>query len=230
MFAFHSNTRNYIKRRDAPAAAPANSSPINFSTEWKCEQGVIWPKIVNYAVQCCKGHNLSCYQPPPSSTTPVPPKLCRLCSAELLLHPPPDAPHTTSHCLYCDYMTCRACVDAVAPHSQQPPPPPPPSLLHRGVHLNVLRQFKKNWACTYSRWTTEQVRRVLSRAFRSYVHRRHVAGLPAAHQATRSALTLQLLLRVANNLPSHAGRRHVVRQSHLELRLCRRHRRSLSLF
>jgi hypothetical protein len=157
MFAFHSNTRNYIKRRDTPAAAPAHSSPINFSTEWKCEHGVIWPKIVNYALQCCKGHNLSSYQPPPSSTTPVPSKLCRLCSAQLLLHPPPVAPHTTSHCLYCDYMICTACVDAVAPHSQRPPPPPPPSLLHRGVHLNVLRQFKRDWACTYSRWTTEQV-------------------------------------------------------------------------
>lgn len=210
MFAFHSNTRNYIKRRDTPAAAPADSSPINFSTEWKCEQGVIWPKIVDYALQCCKGHHLSCYQPPPSSTTPVQSKLCRLCSAQLLLHPPPD-PHTTWHCLYCDYMICTSCVDAVAPHSQRPPPPPPPSLLHRGVHLNVLRQFKRDWACTYSRWTTEQVRKDTPFTRFPLIRSHETAGLSAAHQATHSALTRQLLRRVANNLPSHAGCCHVVR-------------------
>jgi hypothetical protein len=41
-FAFHSNTRNYIKRRDPPAAAQADSVQINFSTEWKkCEYGIV---------------------------------------------------------------------------------------------------------------------------------------------------------------------------------------------
>ena len=147
-FAFHSRTRNYIRRRDAPPPTPANSSQINYSTEWKCDQGIIWPKIVDYALQCSKGHNLARLPCTGSHEQ----RLCRLCAVE-----PSHTSQQNYYCCYCDYIVCQACADDVAPHSRQPPPPPPPSLLHRGVRLDVLRQFKRNWGHLYGRWTTEQV-------------------------------------------------------------------------
>jgi hypothetical protein len=151
-FAFHSNTRNYIRRRDVPPTPPANSSHINYSTEWKCDQGIIWPKIVNYALQCSKGHNLACLTSTPSQVR----GLCRVCGLKPTLYHLSNS-QPIYDCRSCDYMVCDTCVKAVAPHSHQPPPPPPPSFLHRGVRLDVLREFKQNWGRIYGRWTTEQV-------------------------------------------------------------------------
>lgn len=156
MFAYHSNTRNYIKRIDAPSAPAADSKHIDYKTEWECEQGIIWPKIVNYALQCSKGHNLTPLPWPISSVHPI---LCRLCGQDPSIGFPKTAASSlksASACPYCDYVVCHACISAVAPHVQEPPQPPPPSLLHRGVRLDVVRQFKQNWGHVYGRWTTEQ--------------------------------------------------------------------------
>lgn len=199
MFAYHSNTRNYIRRRDAPPPLPPQSNRIDYKTEWECEQGIIWPKIVNYAVQCSKGHNLASSSASVSFTasqTPTRPFLCRVCGQDpsmshsygghACISPPAPAA-----CRYCDYVVCQACVDIVATHAHQPPPPPPPFLLHRGVRLQVLKQFKKNWGQVYGRWTTEQVNSFISTVL--IFHLFHPSGLPANNKTSHSSITRQLL-------------------------------------
>ena len=159
MYTYHSNTRNYIRRIDAPPPPAADSKHIDYKTEWECEQGIIWPKIVNYAIQCSKGHTLaplSCSVSSSASKFPAVPFLCRLCGQDPPLPQSASPLNSASTCPYCHYVVCRTCINAVAPHDLKPPQPPPPSLLHRGVRLDVVRQFKDNWGHIYGRWTTEQ--------------------------------------------------------------------------
>jgi hypothetical protein len=182
MFAYHSNTRNYIKRVDAPPPPAAHSKHIDYKTEWECEHGIIWPKIVNYALQCSKGHHLvrsSCPVSTSASYFPTIPVLCRLCGLDPSLLQPASSLRPVSTCPYCDYVVCETCTAAVAPHAQIPPQPPPSSLLHRGVRLDVVRQFKQNWGHIYGRWTTEQASSFAPSPILLCSH--SPAGLPAGY-------------------------------------------------
>jgi hypothetical protein len=153
MFAYLAYVRQFLRRRDAPAPPPHGVSPVNFATEWTCELGVTWPKIVNYATQCSKGHTLVPITPSVQSAP------CRICGVNAFN----SSALSTSvlspslHCKHCSYFVCQSCISTLTPHVQHPPTPPPPSTLHRGVRLDVLRQFKSCWADVYLRWTTEQV-------------------------------------------------------------------------
>ncbi len=194
MFAFHCNTRHYIRRGDAPPPPPPHVKRIDYKSEWECEQGIIWPKNVNYACQCSKGHDLTSSSTSVSfsaAITPSRPLPCRVCGQHPSLPQAFMAPAPPVTCRYCDYVVCQACVNAVTPHAHQPPPPPPPFLLHRGVRLEVIKQFKQNWGHVYGRWTTEQVN-TFSIAFP--VPRSHLPpGLPATHQTSHCSIARQLL-------------------------------------
>ena len=153
MFAYLGHVRKFLRRRDAPAPPPPLAPLVNFATEWTCELGVTWPKIVNYASQCSKGHTLA------PSTLPVQPVLCRICGLDAFNSPAVStlALSPPLHCKHCSYFVCQSCIGILTPHAQHPPSHPLPSSIHRGVRLDVLRQFKSCWASVYLRWTTEQV-------------------------------------------------------------------------
>ena len=89
----------------SPAASTPAPLAVDFATEWLDEEGIICPKMVDYATQCAKGHPLvaladsSCNGCLPAQQ----PLTCRVCHTNAATQGP-----DTSQWLACSVANCCA--------------------------------------------------------------------------------------------------------------------------
>jgi hypothetical protein len=127
-------------------APPISPLCISSATHWCCDQGVMWPKIVDFGSQCPKGHSLSV-----CCTLP----LCHVCAGDA------DVCMTCKE--GCLYGVCSSCLPALREtnttialsNDARVDVNELDSLL--GVSPAFLKSFKSKWSHVTRGWTTGQV-------------------------------------------------------------------------
>jgi hypothetical protein len=156
---------------DASSEVSAQHAMVDYATQWVCDRGHVWRKIIDYITECPKGHLMSA-----SLHKSFQCRVCGHCesicdsgvhgvdastSKQAASIQEVDAPGEVSSCTSmacedCAYSVCLKCIDTLR-KSHSAPPFSHSDFPSLGVSAAFLKSFKMIWKTVIGRQTTEQI-------------------------------------------------------------------------